>query len=1213
MKKFQNVKTWLHPSVYRAREAAFEYIDLAPTDKADESGIYSAALSEATRNPNVFNIALTGPYGSGKSSIIKTFLKRYRKFWFFPKPVLQISLAAFLPEADGSITTENGAPEGSQPKKGHVSKQEIERSILQQMLYGADANSLPLSRFKRIQAPRWWLRFTTLFIILGLASCWYLLQKQTAILDGSFFQPLDRTNWFNLGCFALGFLFVWQTVHQVYIKSFGVSLKNISLKDIEITPEHAQEESILNRHLDEIIYFFQTTKYDLVIIEDLDRFNNPDIFVTLREINSLINANAGVKRQIRFLYALRDNMFVNTDRTKFFEFIVPVIPIINSSNSIDKVIEQGKRLSLEKQLDSQFLMEVSRYLNDLRLIQNIFNEYAIYVKNLETDEENILNPNKLLAILIYKNVLPSDFEELHQEKGKLANILRSHDTLISNAEARYKAQISEIEEQISAAEKQVPSNLEELRKVYAMSLIARIPSGYSIIEFSAGGHIQIQSLWSHQDFDQLLEAKEIRCFTQQRNNVTQVNLVGLQEEVNADKTYEMRKQEIEHKSDEFKDKSSKAIRELRVKITKLRMTKFNEIILADTKGTKELFGAFGDNTELIKFLVLEGFLDDTYYQYTSLFHSGRLSPNDNKYLIQIRAFNNPDPDFQIDNPKEVIAAMREADFRQRFILNVTLVDCMLSNQNNYVQQIEKMLAFISSSFDECGAFFSAYYDRGKHISELISRLMENWSGFVSAALESSDNVTHVARLIAHLPEMTFESLHQKNDGLSEFLSTKLSEVLALGVDFEPERLKLLSFETQDLKSVQSYPAIVRLLVDEGLYKTSIENMEFAYRDVLGLPSAGDLQTRHYSTILNSGSAALIDKIDDDFPRYLTDVLLELENNSDEDVSTILKVLSHDEIELGPLEAFLDAQSAKLPSLADVPPRFHALIFKLRKIEASWENCLAFVTGKNFETETLTDFLAQEDSQAALSSITIDADKSALPLCQFVLNNNDLEEDTYRTYVRTIPWQFVQFPQGIDSEKLLILIEEQKITFSEKAFTQLADYPDYQALFIAKNIDGYFESKDELSLDDDFREKLLSTDITDDHRLKIVDDMDLTLIAGLPARASVVGELFHRTSAEISHLSAESAQAIIVNTTPITTQVSMFNKCQNLLSDDQVWQTIHELPKPFSEISPGYRSYTIPDTLINREFVDWLVQRGIISSWTETSFFGKGIRINTFRS
>ncbi|MEO0797321.1 MAG: ATP-binding protein, partial [Verrucomicrobiota bacterium] len=202
---------------------ASAYVDLAPTDKADETGIYTGALLEATRNKNVFNIALTGPYGSGKSSIIKTFLNRYRKLLFLKKPVLQISLAAFLPEADAT--------------GGKVSKQEIERSILQQMLYGADANKLPLSRFKRIQSPKWWAWIVSLFIILGIAACWHLIQQRAELLDGSFFKPFDETNWFNLTCFTIGFLFVWKTLHHIYIKSFGVSLKSISLKNIEITPE----------------------------------------------------------------------------------------------------------------------------------------------------------------------------------------------------------------------------------------------------------------------------------------------------------------------------------------------------------------------------------------------------------------------------------------------------------------------------------------------------------------------------------------------------------------------------------------------------------------------------------------------------------------------------------------------------------------------------------------------------------------------------------------------------------------------------------------------------------------------------------------------------------------------------------------------------------------------------------------------------------------
>jgi hypothetical protein len=55
-----------------------KFVNLAPTDAADEGGVYSEALLFAMEDPDVSNIALTGPYGSDKSSIIQSFLRKYR-------------------------------------------------------------------------------------------------------------------------------------------------------------------------------------------------------------------------------------------------------------------------------------------------------------------------------------------------------------------------------------------------------------------------------------------------------------------------------------------------------------------------------------------------------------------------------------------------------------------------------------------------------------------------------------------------------------------------------------------------------------------------------------------------------------------------------------------------------------------------------------------------------------------------------------------------------------------------------------------------------------------------------------------------------------------------------------------------------------------------------------------------------------------------------
>ncbi|SFD77702.1 hypothetical protein SAMN04515678_1031 [Roseivivax sediminis] len=221
-----------------------KFVDLAPTDEADQGGVYSAALKFATDSPDVSNIALTGPYGSGKSSIIRSFLRSY------PRQALHISLAAFLPEAEDERRT--------------VTKQEVERSILQQLLYGADANKLPLSRFKRIQSPSFWSIFRSFYILIGLLALWYMFNNRAAIFDGSYFKPFDITSWIDISVAVFVLIFLWSVIHHFYVASFGVSLKSISLKDIEIRPSSDDQDSILNRHLDEIVYFFQSTRYDLV-------------------------------------------------------------------------------------------------------------------------------------------------------------------------------------------------------------------------------------------------------------------------------------------------------------------------------------------------------------------------------------------------------------------------------------------------------------------------------------------------------------------------------------------------------------------------------------------------------------------------------------------------------------------------------------------------------------------------------------------------------------------------------------------------------------------------------------------------------------------------------------------------------------------------------------------------------------------------------------
>lgn len=65
---------------------------LSPVDDFKRHKEYIIRLKNAIDKPNVFNIALTGSYGAGKSSILKTFKTHYQEYYY-----VNVSLASLMP------------------------------------------------------------------------------------------------------------------------------------------------------------------------------------------------------------------------------------------------------------------------------------------------------------------------------------------------------------------------------------------------------------------------------------------------------------------------------------------------------------------------------------------------------------------------------------------------------------------------------------------------------------------------------------------------------------------------------------------------------------------------------------------------------------------------------------------------------------------------------------------------------------------------------------------------------------------------------------------------------------------------------------------------------------------------------------------------------------------------------------------------------------
>ncbi len=412
--------------------------------------------------------------------------------------------------------------------------------------------------------------------------------------------------------------------------------------------------------------------------------------------------------------------------------------------------------------------------------------------------------------------------------------------------------------------------------------------------------------------------------------------------------------------------------------------------------------------------------------------------------------------------------------------------------------------------------------------------------------------------------------------------------------------------------IKEHSEIVHTMFEKERFELTIANLEYIYQAILGEKDLEQLRERNFTTIRSTNNTTLMKRIERDFERYLHDILVVLEGNSKEDASAILAVMQHEGLDQDDLLKFLERQTTLLPTLADIPEKLHATLFKLGLIEPTWLNCLSFIESKEFVAESLTGYFDRDTVRTAILKHPIPSDDDSQKLRRFLFNAGSLSDSAYREYIHALPKPFTTLPEGFAPAKLRILIDEGKIIFSNESLDALAGNKDLQVLFVAANIDTYLEEPDEFALDDDFREDLLRAEIDNKAKLGIIDLMNLEVLVNHPERSALIGQIINSTDANLSNINSGVAQSLVINSMHITTKISLFNKYHSLMTDGEVRFVLANLPKPYSEIKVGYNTPVLKKTPENQALVIWLDSRNIISSWRDNPIFTDEIRVNLYR-
>lgn len=1193
------LSSWLGSRADSA-DSAVKYVDLTPTDRADIDSGYSDALNYALTNKSIRNIALAGPYGSGKSSVLKTYAAKNPDKYRF----LNISLASFKEGDDLKSQASSGAQ-----------SQLIERSILQQMLYGADANQLPFSRFKRISTPtRPFLK--SMAFVAWCVGAFALFHNKQLLFDPDF----SSSTWWLLAAIAVvesaAGAFI---VSKLYEASFKVSLKKISLANAEIETSNPSDSSILNRHLDEIIYFFQETDYDVVVIEDLDRFREPEIFVNLREINKLVNDNLRTHGPLKFVYALRDDMFIEGSRAKFFDFIIPIVPVINSYNSLDMMQDRVRSVGFESKIESQFLREVSLFVDDLRLIHNIFNEFVVYYDRLQSDS---LDVTKLLAMMVYKNVYPRDFENLHHGRGLLFEICEAKSNFIARARVEVGNRLDDAREELDAIGLETASSVRELIDTYLGRIASEaVTPIYGIV--LGEKNVPLNELTDETSFERLLDLTQVEIATHPQYHPQHRRPLGksfedIENEVRPDAGYLVRKSRVENAATKKIIAKRTEIRKLEREIAALPNRTLSQLIQG---GEVSVHDSVPDISlhehRLLVYLVDGGYVDENYHLYTSNFYEGRLTRRDRDFLLSIRSNNKPNPNQKIDTPKEVCAHMRESDFHQMYVLNVQLVEYLLANRSQNRKRLAALTSSISANFDDAGEFFTAYFLSGKHTDLLIRQISADWPSFAVRAAESRQASEIVFKILLFVdPEHIVKEMN-RDRALTEFIS-KDSELLASEGEFPRDRYDMLvsldvRFESLDENELDS--AMIEYVYENNLYEISLTNIRYMLErfGAKSLLEDRRLETANYTTVLELGDETIKSYVASNIDLYVDQVFLQIPENASESESTILVLLNSDDLSTKQRESILRSQDHVFERFDGIPSELWTVLLDSGKIRARWQNLVECLEHDDIESESITNFLQQPESLhdivgQALDNTAIEGDKLRV-LTDFILTNDSLSDSIYCGYADWIPYRDLEFPEGVSSAKRSCLARTRTVLLGQASYDSAKSDPELVALLIEESFDEYLQNKEEYPVDDEVLEELFRGKLDQIKKASLVRDLTPHNLNTNSALLSLVAEVLANEDVYFSEFDPGVLASVILGAGKREKSLQILIRAIRVLDKEATMDVLGKMDEPYSEIANYGRRPKLERSELNENLARTLESAGYISS---VNVEVDGIRINTHR-
>lgn len=1049
-----------------------KFNSLTPDILGEIEPVYTKALDFAFDNKDIKNIAITGIYGAGKSTIWKSYAAKKKL-----KNVITVSLGKY----------EDSIAELGKPSQENNNSNRIERQLINQMLSQIEISKIPLSKFNFKKNKK--MIDVLLQVFLCAVFCvsllmWFL--KDTLLIVFSDLLKIDVDCYLFL-CWLFFIVPISIFMYSVF-RGSKIKISKVNLKGTEASVnDEANDETILDRDIKEIVYLLNSSESTVIVFEDLDRYGNIDIFTKLRELNFLLNSFVsanGDKRIIKFVYMLKDGLFFSKNRTKFFDFIIPIVPVVDSKTSESEL--KNLLFDVSKSPDNKVLSNISLYIDDMRLLKNIVNEFIVYSNIIPLDPLE-LDKNKLFALITLKNIFPNEFDLLQEDKGYIRKVFDKLESHRRDVIKNFELELEELNKRIDFFNDRFEND-----KYDAMALMIPVD-------------LRIQNMGN------VTWSEHLRNWSKEKDRGYSISYSGgsggyrYEEFLNRFVTNNKDKIETVNNMPEDNSESVKRLYErvdfLKSQIEEVEIYSYTKLI--QNMNQEQIDALFEDSTPivadhyfpLIRFLIVDGLLDETYWYYKGNFNVDTnkvLKRNDVIFLKGLLEGKKLDIFLNLETPDEIANRLNDSDFSRFNILNKKLLEYFLLNDDNRLVKLANSvkandlfieLLEILNTFDleKTKKFVETFANDD---SDILLQLLDLCNEKHKNAFENILISIITNKEVKQDNLKLFNRYFEENESIVELINTEDFDVFI-------DNLQLAEIKFVHLNEMDVTDEILSNLEKIQAYKLDVKNVSLLVNRLLStnIEYGSLLDSIYHKECLYCTKEYVGSNFSHFISMYINDVMPECDFNNSEEI--VVKILLS-EIEEEYKVKYLNKNKTNISDLKALEPlgNREKIIIKLLetdKVMYSCENINAYWNmSEQYDNEFvhyLERHVSEDNSRAIL--------ESNVDVCNSLINDPDVNDILFGFVILYADKQINSIYSSMDEARVKLLIQRNLFAVSPQNIEILVDnqYNDG----ILQLIISCKEQEDdiiEMLLKHELREELLyeliNSNISDSNAFKLLE-------------------------------------------------------------------------------------------------------------------------------